>query len=76
MFCYCCCDCYEPSDDWNIRQEAFTNEMGAGTLNKRAKSKAIWSTRFFVLTHSKLIYYPNADRQNAKGEIVIAGSNS
>ncbi len=73
--CLCCdCECCEPNDDWNILQEAIAGERGAGWLNKRAKSKPIWSKRFFVLTDSKLIYYTDVDRQNSRGEIVMAGA--
>jgi hypothetical protein len=72
--CFCCdCELCEPTDEWNIMQEALAGERGAGWLNKRAKSKPIWSKRFFVLTDSKLVYYTDVDRANSRGEIVIAG---
>lgn len=69
-----CCSCFEPPDEWSILQQARGGEKGAGFLYKRAKSKAIWSNRFFVLTNTKLIYYGGEDRAEAKGEIVLAGA--
>lgn len=75
--CLCCeCEMCEPKDEWTILQEAQPGERGAGWLNKRAKSKPIWSKRFFVLTDSKLIYYTEVDRQTCRGEIVIAGATA
>ncbi len=73
-----CCECEmcEATDEWTILQEALSGERGAGWLNKRAKSKPIWSKRFFVLTSSKLVYYTDVNRLNSRGEIVIAGATA
>ena len=75
--CLCCdCECCEPNDEWNIMQEAQAGERGAGWLYKRAKSKPIWSKRFFILTETKLVYYTDVDRGTSRGEIVIAGATA
>lgn len=61
---------------WTIKSDIdeSRNEIGAGYLFKRAKSKPIWSRRFCTLTDSKLVYYKDQDRNEIKGTIVIAGA--
>jgi hypothetical protein len=75
MFC-CECTICEPTDDWNITNEARNGERGAGWLHKRGKNSAIWSKRFFVITDTKLIYYTEKDRTVNKGEIILAGATA
>lgn len=67
------CTCCEPKDDWKIDSEIRPGELGAGFLYKRAKSSAVWSKRYFIISDQKLIYYAERDRVAMKGEIVLAG---
>ena len=76
----CCCgdDCleaitetlkFDSSDKWSIKTDVDStkNEIGAGFLYKRAKSKPIWSRRFCTLTKTSLVYYKDNDRTEVKG---------
>eukprot|EP01040_Poterioochromonas_malhamensis_P020548 gene20548-24555_t len=75
MFC-CECTICDKRDDWKIDDEIRPGEIGAGFLYKKAKGSAMWSKRYFVLTHYKLCYYLERDRQALKGEIVLAGATA
>jgi len=76
---WCSCTQILTQDSWNIIDEALIDrgEIGAGWLNKRARSKALWNRRFFTLTSSKLLYYTESSRRDSsKGSLVIAGSEA
>jgi hypothetical protein len=68
-------NCFDAPDDWTIRDEARTDEMGAGWLKKQGKSRGNWSKRFFSLTDSKLVYYTDETRTQSKGEILLIGAS-
>ena len=80
----CCCDgcldaiseSFNSADKWSIKTDIDINknEIGAGYLYKRAKSKPIWSRRFCTLTKTSLVYYKDIDRSEIKGTIVVAGA--
>jgi len=70
------CTCCEKKDDWKIDAETRPGERGAGFLYKRAKSSAVWSKRYHVITDTKMIYYVERDRMTMKGEIVLAGATA
>lgn len=75
MFC-CECTICDKRDDWKIDDEIRPGELGAGFLYKKAKSSAMWSKRYFVLTPYKLCYYLERDRQALKGEIILVGATA
>jgi hypothetical protein len=68
-------NCFDAPDDWTIRDEARSDEMGAGWLKKQGKSRGNWSKRFFSLTDSKLVYYTDETRTQSKGEIMLVGAS-
>ena len=78
MLLRCCCGVQDIAISppvWSIKQEVLPpHELGAGWVFKRAKNKAIWNKRFFVLTNTNIEYYTEADRSVLKGSITIAGS--
>ena len=68
-------NCLDAPDDWTIRDQAKSDEMGAGWLKKQGKSRGNWSKRFFALTDSKLTYFSDETRTQAKGEILLVGAH-
>lgn len=69
------CPCVDAPDEWTIRDEARANELGAGWMKKQGKSRGNWSKRFFSLTDSKLVYYSDETRSQAKGELLLIGAS-